>query len=126
MENRSVQRYRVSLPISFFWGKGNNFLEGSGCSRDISIHGAFVESSDAVPFGSDIYLKILIPTIGRGSKGSTMQGTGRVVRVDAEGFAVEAAIEFSNRPGHKQKDPTERSIAGAKNAPDCLERGQGD
>lgn len=119
MEHRSVHRYRISLPISFFWGTGSNPLAGSGISRDLSIHGAFVLSPDTVLFGSDIRLKVLIPAIREGSKGAEMQGTGRVVRVEPEGFAVEAAIGFSNQP-HRKKELINRSIAGTRNEADCL------
>ncbi len=95
MEQRSVRRYRIQLPVTYFWGSKNNFLEGHGTTRDISVHGAFIVATDEIPRGSDLWMRLTIPAMREGLAGSEMQGTGKVVRSDRDGFAVEASIGFS-------------------------------
>ncbi len=114
MDHRSVQRYRVSIPTSFFWGTGSSFVEGRGVSRDLSVRGAFILTTDVVPVGSEIWLRLLIPGIREGSKGSEMQGTGHVVRSQADGFAVEAAIGFSNQSSNRKNEVTNQAGFGVR------------
>lgn len=108
MEHRSVQRYRVSIPTSFCWGAGSSFFEGNGVSRDISTHGAFILTTETVPVGCEIWLKLAVPGIQEGSKGSEMQGNGRVVRTEEEGFAVDAPIGFSTNSNYRKKGMTNK------------------
>ena len=97
MEHRRAQRYRVSLPITFSWKSENTFHEGSGTTRDLSTRGAFVFTTNIVPNGSELRMNVPVPPIREGSRGSEMQGTGHVVRVQNEGFAAEAMIGFSGQ-----------------------------
>ena len=103
MEHRSVQRYRISIPTTFCFGVGSSRFEGNGVSRDVSTHGAFILTTETVPVGSDISLKLVVPGMREGLKGSEMKGNGRVVRAENEGFAVAAAIGFSTKKETWQK-----------------------
>lgn len=119
MEHRSVQRYRVSIPTSFYWGAGSSFFEGTGISRDVSTHGAFILTTDTVPVGSEIWLRLAIPGVREGSKGAEMQGNGRVVRAEDKGFAVDAAIGFSTKDSPRKREAHKkvRSGEGSKSCP---------
>lgn len=121
MEHRSVQRYRVSIPTTFCWGAGSSFFEGNGVSRDISTHGAFILTNETVPVGSEVSLKLAVPGIQEGSKGSEMQGNGRVVRVEDDGFAVEAAIGFLTKINHRKQETHKRGESEAPGESGSLE-----
>lgn len=96
MELRSARRYRVALPVVFFWGTGSNFFEGAGTTRDLSVKGMFVITKDPVPLGSDLWLKVSVPGIREGSQGTELQGNGQVIRSEENGFATQASIGFSS------------------------------
>jgi hypothetical protein len=121
VEHRSVQRYRVSIPTSFCWGARSSFCEGNGVSRDVSTHGAFIFTTETVPVGSEIWLKLAVPGIQEGSKGTEMHGNGRVVRAEDEGFAVDAAIGFSTKNTQRKKRTPKRDESEAPGKSGCLE-----
>ncbi len=119
MEHRRVQRFRVSLPITFYWGSNNVFSKGNGTSRDISTHGIFVVTTETVVEGSDLWLRFSVPPIRKGARVSEMQGFGRVVRVQSDGFAAEAPIGFSNQMNHKNQHMTKRFFSGEQDELEC-------
>lgn len=111
MDHRSVRRYHVALPVTYFWGSGTNFFEGSGTTRDLSIRGVYILTTEVVPLGCDLFLKMSVPGIRKGSKGSEMQGSGRVVRPEVDGFAAEVALGFSTEFRSDRKDTRKKSDA---------------
>ncbi len=121
MEHRSVQRYRISIPTIFCWGAGSNLVEGKGVSRDVSTHGAFIVTTEKVPVGSEIWLRLAVPGIQEGSQGSEMRGNGRVVRAEDDGFAVDAPIGFSTKNNHHKNEAQKKDESEAPDKSGCLE-----
>lgn len=119
MEHRSVQRFPVSLPITFYWGSNNVFSKGNGTSRDISTHGVFILTPETVVEGSDIWLRFSVPPIRKGAMVSEMQGFGHIVRVQSDGFAAEAAIGFSNHANRNKHQMTKRFFSGEPDETEC-------
>ncbi len=115
-----MQRFRVSLPITFYWGTNNVFSKGNGTSRDISTRGVFILTSETVVAGSDLWLKFSVPQVRKGARVSEMKGFGRIVRVQNDGFAVNAAVGFTNQ-GTRKKSKT-ALFSGPLDEPKCADK----
>ncbi len=120
MEHRSVQRFRISVPITFYWGNNNLFKKGDGTSRDISTQGVFIVSEERVLKGSDVWLRFTVPPIRKGGKASEMQGFGRIVRVQKDGFAAQATIKFPNHASGNNREVAKPPFPDEQNEPECV------
>ena len=96
-ERRSARRYLVSADAYFAWqeGEGRN-LNGTGSTRDISDHGAFIQAVRTPAVGSNISVVLTLPNItGHATRKSQLRGRGTVVRVVADtGFVVDVSFRI--------------------------------
>jgi hypothetical protein len=54
----------------------------------------YVKTDEPIPAGTDVWLQVNVPPIREGARGSKLEGTGRIVRSDPDGFAAVASIGF--------------------------------
>lgn len=93
MELRQDHRYRLTAQVSFTCGGGKGDIrEGTGLTRDISKSGIFVLSPAPPPLDTAIVLEVTLPLPE--APGTKLKSHGRVVRIEAEGFAVSADVAF--------------------------------
>jgi hypothetical protein len=96
VERRKDNRYRLGVPVIFSWrGARQARHEGLGLTRDFSIGGAFVLTTNPPPLQAKIKLKAFFPPVVGMTAALRIQGEGRAVRVEAikhhdasRGFAV--------------------------------------
>ena len=110
MQPRKHFRYRLEIPVSFFWKVAlDTQHEGTGITRDMSVRGAFVYTTSPPPMESAIEIKAFLPS-GRGAVPmARIYGRSRVLRVEAAhdgesraGFAV-AGERFTLRRGEEDR-----------------------
>jgi hypothetical protein len=122
VELRERRRYRLALPVTYLWGSSESLLEGTGDTRDISVSSVYVTTDDPVPAGIDLWFQVTLPPIREGARGSILEGTGRIVRSDPDGFAAVVSIGFpvdlwdEGRDG----DEIERSMQAKRKAASVL------
>ena len=110
MQPRKSFRYRLEVPVSFIWKVARESQhEGNGLTRDMSVRGAFVYTTNPPTMESDIEIEAFLPS-GRGAvPPARIHGRGRVSRVEAAqggdsraGFAV-AGEPFALRRGEEDR-----------------------
>jgi len=87
----------VSADAYFAWQEGEGkFFNGTGSTRDISDHGAFIQAVRTPPVGSDISVVLTLPNItGHATRKSQLRGRGTVVRVVPDnGFVVDVSFRI--------------------------------
>ena len=124
MELRERHRYRLALPVTYLWGSSERLLQGTGTTRDISVSSVYVKTDEPIPAGTDVWLQVSVPPIREGARGSKLEGTGRIVRSDSNGFAAVASIGFpvdllNEDP---ESDEAERSMNAKRKAAAALDR----
>ena len=83
VELRKANRYRLSVPVFFFWEHKNEPEEhGEGVTRDINTSGAYVITNELPPLGARVLMDILLPKLTLAGNGMHMTGEGVVIRVD--------------------------------------------
>lgn len=93
MELRQNHRYRLTAQVGFTCEYANGDIqEGNGLTRDISKSGIFILSSAAPPLDAAVLFRVILPLPE--SPGTKLRGHGHVVRVEGEGFAVNADVAF--------------------------------
>ena len=93
MELRQNHRYRLTAQVSFTCGYANGDVrEGKGLTRDISKSGIFILAPAAPPLDTAVILEVNLPLSE--APGTKLRSHGRVIRIEAEGFAVSADVAF--------------------------------
>ena len=95
MEMRKEMRYRLDARASFSWDSVHyKSLRGEGITRDVSVPGAFIQSSTCPPVDAPVRVEIFLPCL-MGTKEIRIAGRARVIRVEhrcdgrgKNGFAV--------------------------------------
>jgi hypothetical protein len=82
-ERRSAERFRVSLPVETD--------RGFGVTRDVSLSGLYLVTDERLSPGDDLDLVVGLAESG-GSFPFRLALRGKVVRVEAAGGAVGAAV----------------------------------
>jgi hypothetical protein len=118
VELRERRRYRLALPVTYIWGSSERLLQGNGTTRDISVGSVYVTTDELVPTGTDVWLQVTVLPIREGARGSKLEGAGRIVRSDPNGFAVVASIGFPVNLLNEQLegDEAERSMNAKRKA----------
>lgn len=89
VEHRQEKRYRLAAAVSFSWETTDHAVsQGQGLTRDCSISGAFVITSDHLPVGSIVQMEVTLPPLQAAGHGARLKTNGRVVRSEPQGFAV--------------------------------------
>ncbi|HXZ11712.1 MAG TPA: PilZ domain-containing protein [Candidatus Sulfotelmatobacter sp.] len=91
-------RYALQARVVFQWSAHDGAEKvGRGRTRDISQKGAYIETEDFPPAGTQVAMSIFLPALGGDACVLRVDAEGRVVRVDekqetvsgiASGFAV--------------------------------------
>jgi hypothetical protein len=79
-ERRASARYRLQLPVIFYWNDGVD-RTGGGFTCDVSLDGALIFSSNCPPNGSAVRIEVLIPSPDRSGDELRIECTGKVTRV---------------------------------------------
>ena len=93
MELRTQVRFRLAANAVFTWESGHcSRLLGNGVTRDISLAGVFILTSNSPPVGTGVQLEIFVPPLLRGARSVRIKTEATVIRIEhsggAEGFAV--------------------------------------
>ncbi len=98
-ELRHDNRFPVTASALFSWSFRGTAGEGKGFTRDISIAGLYISTSDEVPVGSFISMELQLPPLNPKAQPLGLRTRGRVVRKDADGFAAMARMDVQFHPG---------------------------
>jgi hypothetical protein len=83
--------------VSFSWETEDHRVHhGYGQTRDCSISGAFIVSPNKLPIGSILQMELSLPRLLAAKSGARLRTRGRVVRTEADGFAVLAEMNPSS------------------------------
>jgi hypothetical protein len=81
VESRKYRRFRLEVPVIFFWKDAQDVRrEAVGLTRDLSTGGAFVFATTHPPLEALIKLREFLPA-GRQAPPLRMFGKGKLVRV---------------------------------------------
>ena len=81
VESRKYRRFRLEVPVIFFWKDAQDLRrEAVGITRDLSTGGAFVFATTHPPLEAHIKLRELLPAGGQAPP-LRMFGGGKLVRV---------------------------------------------
>ena len=93
VNQRQHTRYRVAASVTFSWETEDHRVHHStGETRDCSISGAFIVSTNKLPIGSIVQMEFFLPRLLAAGPGARLKTRGCVVRVEPEGFAVLAEL----------------------------------
>ena len=100
MERRRAIRYRVQLPVIFFWENGPGIrCSGEGVTRNVSEVGAYVLSVTCPPLGGEVETEMFSSGHSRAPK-VLLKGQMKVLRVDDQpaspggfGFALAGKVK---------------------------------
>ncbi|HVA95553.1 MAG TPA: hypothetical protein VNI36_11710 [Candidatus Dormibacteraeota bacterium] len=92
---RKEIRYRLDARALFSWDSVHHkSMRGKGITRDVSVPGAFIQSSTCPPVDAPVRVEIILPSL-MGIKEIRIAGRARVIRVERRcdgrgenGFAV--------------------------------------
>ncbi len=88
MDLRRATRYQVRAPVIFHWlDKEGVQRQAAGFTRDISTGGIFVLSAESPPIGTGVSLEVALPPLEDASRSWQLKASGKVVRVEPNGFA---------------------------------------
>jgi len=95
MKMRKEIRYRLDARALFSWDSVHHkSMRGKGITRDVSVPGAFIQSSTCPPVDAPVRVEIILPSL-MGIKEIRIAGRARVIRVERRcdgrgenGFAV--------------------------------------
>lgn len=95
-EQRTAVRYALQIPVTYRWIEQGTAREAGGCTRDVSVRGAYVITGDCPPCGANLWIKMSFPRGSRRGKLQWIDAEGSVVRVEnpstaqGGGFVVES------------------------------------
>jgi len=93
VNQRHHNRYRLAALVSFSWETEDHRVQyGHGRTRDCSVSGAFVVSPNKLSIGSVLQMEFSLPRLLAAGSGARLRTRGRVVRIEADGFAVLAEL----------------------------------
>ncbi len=88
MELRRATRFQVHAPVIFHWIDQEGVQrQAGGFARDISTGGVFVLSEVPPPIGTVVRLELMLPRLEAAARGWQLKASGKVVRVEWDGFA---------------------------------------
>jgi len=84
---RHCARFSLHVPVFFTWkeAKRGAAHDESGVTRDVSVEGLFVTSSECPSKGSDVELVVRLPRLGSDTPPLHIVSSGWVTRVDSDG-----------------------------------------
>jgi len=86
IEKRRWERYCLQLPVYLVWeDTSGKFEERVGTTKDISSSGVCVRCDELMKEGMEVDLRIDLPIVLEGTRGSRMSAQGTVVRNKAVG-----------------------------------------
>jgi PilZ domain len=96
MNLRRATRYHLAVPVLFKWeNRAGDLFQGEGVTRDISVAGAFILTSDCPSPGIVLTVEVFLPQLRKRGQSIRMVTEGRVVRTEnpvpgqsQDGFAV--------------------------------------
>jgi hypothetical protein len=98
VEHRQNKRYQLTAPVNFSWedvnGPGG---KAEGHTRDISVSGIYVSTTDVPPEGSELRMEVLLPPAQGNGNRVRLRAEGSVVRSDSRGFAAIAEMNLSQK-----------------------------
>ena len=77
---RSAVRYKLHLPVIFYWNDGLDHTAG-GFTSNVALDGALILSRQCPPIGSDVRIEVLIPSPDGSGEELLIECTGTVTRV---------------------------------------------
>jgi hypothetical protein len=81
IEKRRWERYGLELPVHITWEDASGgFGERVGFTKDISSSGVCLMCESCIEQGAEVDLKIELPIVLEGTRGSHMSARGTVVR----------------------------------------------
>lgn len=95
-EQRTAVRYALQIPVTYRWIERGAAREAEGCTRDVSVRGAYVITEECPPCGANLRIKMSFPGGSRGGRLQWIDAEGSVVRVESlspaqgGGFVVES------------------------------------
>ena len=97
VDRRRASRFQLRLPVLTQWTNvEGNVRHGGGFTRDISLLGLFLVSSEAPPQATTINVTVMLPNPRAGSQELRLQSVGSVVRVEQErsisGYAISCSF----------------------------------
>jgi hypothetical protein len=88
MQSQRATRYQVRAPVLYSWiDEGGMKRQAGGFTRNVSSGGVFVVSAMSPPIGTGISLEVMLPPLEDASPGWQLRASGKVVRVESDGFA---------------------------------------
>jgi hypothetical protein len=88
VRQRSAVRYKLHLPVIFYWNDGIEHTAG-GFTSNVALDGALILSRTCPPVGSYVRIEVLIPSPDRSGEELLIECTGKVTRVaDRPGCAA--------------------------------------
>jgi hypothetical protein len=82
VQRRSAVRYKLRLPVVFYWNDGIERTAG-GFTSDVALDGALILSSTCPAIGSEVRIEVLIPSPNHPYEELRIECVGRVTRVVA-------------------------------------------
>jgi hypothetical protein len=77
---RSAVRYKLHLPVIFYWNDGIEHTAG-GFTSNVALDGALILSRKCPPIGSDVRIEVLIPSPDGSGEELLIECAGKVTRV---------------------------------------------
>ena len=94
MDRRKHERYDLQAPLSFSWKDLRKIRQRhEGLLSNISGGGLFILTDDPPPKGSQVHVRVSIPTVSPG-KELIIRATGEVVRLESA-VGAEARTGFA-------------------------------
>jgi hypothetical protein len=96
LQRRAAVRYKLRLPVIFYWNDGTEHTAG-GFTSDVALDGALILSSKCPPVGSDVRIEVLIPSPDLSGEELRIECIGVVIRVveqhGCNAFGVEGMFD---------------------------------
>jgi hypothetical protein len=88
-EKRTAVRYPLEVLLVYRWSEDGIAREAVGCTRDLSVRGAYVLTKNCPPLGAAVDIKMNLLGANR----------GRAKWINARGFVLRLGPESSGRRG---------------------------
>lgn len=101
MQRRSTVRYKLRLPVIFYWNDGTEHT-GGGFTNDVALDGALIFSSSCPPVGTRIRIEVLLPSLDESGAELRIECVGSVVRVAEQAgcFGVHGVFDDDHLTRH--------------------------
>lgn len=102
IEKRQMERFSLVLPATIYWineDKKRHSLKQT--TSNISAGGAFFKTQQPLSVGTDVKINIVLPLDklkNKRFKGSYINVSGTVIRIDQQGMAIRFAEKFQISP----------------------------